>query len=112
MHRDDCPTPWEARQRGRRDEEEQSYARNPYRSTYDNDGCEDAARQWERGRGDAEYEREEQERRDQEEQRMEQRRQEEEYQLEQFQIQQQEKWQARQEAEQEEPETDEPQEKK
>ncbi len=76
-HRNDCPQPWEARREGYRAGEEQSYARNPYKSNFSNAGCEDASRNWDRGQWDAEYdrEREEEERRDAE--RHEQRRQEE-----------------------------------
>jgi len=76
-HRWDCPTDWEARLEGYRSEEERRYERNPYKSSYGDGGCEDAAKQWERGKRDAEYDMERQEQERLEAERTERRRQEE-----------------------------------
>jgi len=76
-HRNDCPQPWEARREGYRSGEYETYGRNPYKSSFDNEGCDEAARHWERGKWDAEYDREREEEQAQEDERRERARQEE-----------------------------------
>jgi hypothetical protein len=45
MHSDDRPTSYEARRRGERDFERGSW-RNPYKGSWGDDGCPEAAREW------------------------------------------------------------------
>jgi len=55
-HRWNCPTDYEARRQGERAQE---YGRgswsNPHRSSWPDEGCDEAARAWDRGYRDAEY---------------------------------------------------------
>src|SRR5436309_1005843 len=65
MHSWDCPTDYEARRRAERDYDRGNSGRdNPYRSRWDDDGCEDAARTYDRAYRDAE--RRDEERREEE----------------------------------------------
>jgi hypothetical protein len=59
-HREDCPTPYEARREGERAFENGrgSYS-NPYRDDYARDTCPDAEREWSYGFRDAERRRDE-----------------------------------------------------
>jgi hypothetical protein len=58
MHSDDCPTSYEARRRGERDFERGNW-RNPYKGSWGDDGCHEAAREWDCAYRRAEYREEE-----------------------------------------------------
>ena len=70
-HREDCPDRWVARREGERAfDRGQGPWRNPYKSSFPDEGCPEAAREWDRAYRDAEYQEEERRRQEDEALRM------------------------------------------